>query len=315
MIGSGGGGCVYRPPLCGDDQTDDIVGKIGDSSATSFQKELRAAKLLASVPDIDKYVILIDPIPCDATITPEIEKECRFAKKAVKEGSNTIKSYQSKYGGVVFDSIPHKAPTTFQWLYESLMHLLEGLAILHSKGLYHLDIYSSNIVVSSDGTCRLIDFGLSVLSKDNVEAMGIVFYDRFPLFLNAYTQRGIAPTSDYYDAYYDAYQDYMKFYHPKYKRGTIYDWIALEIFRGTKGKYLEDVVMPNLSKADGYELAETFNRPYVKMMSVGKDKLSTRDKAYAERVGDAINKMLDPRVESQMSVEEVLTYLKAKGPI
>lgn len=311
MIGSGGGGCVYVPPLCGD-QDENIVGKIGDSSAVPLKREIKAAKLLSSVPDIDKYVILIDPIPCDATITPEIAKECRFAEDVVKEGSKTIKSYQSKYGGVQFGDIPHKAPTTFQWLYESLMHLLEGLTILHSKGLYHLDIYSSNIVVSSDGTCRLIDFGLSVRSKDDIEAMGIRFYDRFPLFLNAYTQRDkTPPISDYYDAY----ETYMEFYHPKYGRGTIYDWIALEIFRGTKKKYLEDVVMPNLSKADGYELAETFNGPYVRMMSVGKDALSPRDKQYAERVGEAINKMLDPRVKSQMSVEDVLKYLKAKGPI
>jgi len=39
--------------------------------------------------------------------------------------------------------------------------MLEGLAYLHEKGVLHRDIKSANLLMDSDGTVKLTDFGTS----------------------------------------------------------------------------------------------------------------------------------------------------------
>ncbi|KAG8701824.1 hypothetical protein FRC08_003884 [Ceratobasidium sp. 394] len=43
-----------------------------------------------------------------------------------------------------------------------------GLAYLHDKGIVHGDLKGGNVVVSADGDCKLVDFGLAKLTEDSL---------------------------------------------------------------------------------------------------------------------------------------------------
>jgi serine/threonine protein kinase len=45
--------------------------------------------------------------------------------------------------------------------YQMALEMMEGLNYLHSKRIIHRDIKLHNVMIGSDGRCRLIDFGLA----------------------------------------------------------------------------------------------------------------------------------------------------------
>ena len=45
--------------------------------------------------------------------------------------------------------------------------ILNGLAVIHSKGLIHLDIKPTNILIDDSGKCKITDFGLSRFVDEN----------------------------------------------------------------------------------------------------------------------------------------------------
>jgi len=55
---------------------------------------------------------------------------------------------------------------------EILIHISDGLAAIHDKGILHLDLKPANVLVSDEGTVKITDFGISKIK--GVEATDIV---------------------------------------------------------------------------------------------------------------------------------------------
>ena len=50
-----------------------------------------------------------------------------------------------------------------------MFDILNGLQYLHSHGCLHLDIKPANVLVQSDGVCKLSDFGCSCMMQEQVQ--------------------------------------------------------------------------------------------------------------------------------------------------
>lgn len=62
-----------------------------------------------------------------------------------------------------------KGPRDSGSILEFMLQLIDAVEYAHSKGVYHRDIKPENILIASDGSVRLADWGLSTTIRDNTE--------------------------------------------------------------------------------------------------------------------------------------------------
>lgn len=316
FIGSGSFGCVSHPPLClakEDDPKADLIGKI--ALPEYVEPELVAAKGIKSLEENWKpYFGLLTGNSCKAKITSKMIKECEALDDLEPDEIEELRSYTAPYLGVSLDK--YKKKITVKYALDSLRHLLRGLNMLHRNKIYHFDVKDRNIVVNESGTMRLIDFGLSMVNPEPKDIQELSFYRIYPLFFNVlFSRNAFGPGTKFsleegpLNMYYVVYEHLAEFYYPKYEKGTASDIIANAIYVGSRSKYLENIVMPNLEKVDSYSLALTFNN-YLKDQYKKDNIRETKD---TERLNliweECINSLLYPDVNDQWTTWEALDYL------
>lgn len=322
LLGSGTYGCVYRPPLCSTPSMEEdhtYVGKVAVPSQVNTELEV-ADRLRESSIDWEIYFGILTGDSCPVEVTDSIRSACPPVK-GVKAGQE-IRSFPSEYLGVPLNR--YDGPITMQWLWHSFTHLLVGIDLLHSIDIYHMDIKPPNIVVDDTETCRLIDFGIAFIhpTAKRLARRNDVYYSINPLFYNAYNTRykfgggldfSLMSNLELRKTYHRNYQYLAKFYYPNYEEGMITDFIDTSLFLGSRGKYDEQIVIPNIEKVDLYQLADTFNDVYITQEKKGTFDLDSTRSLYEPHWGAVINGCLHLDVNQQWTVKKTLEYVRSTG--
>jgi len=158
-IGQGSAGCVYKPvfscdpsaPIVGDMRklhSLNTVSKITDAHRADDELYVYQNMKLDEL-DPSELFHIGNPLKCKPLNIPN---DC----PAVKTDEVLQLIYNN--GGVNLNSLD--SDLKIQALI-GLSNVIHGIDIMHNKGIYHFDIKPDNIVMDENGTCRLIDFGLS----------------------------------------------------------------------------------------------------------------------------------------------------------
>src|SRR3990170_117192 len=141
-LGEGGMGVVYKAQ---DTKLDRIVALkflpkhlLCDAEAkTRFEHEAKAASALDH------------PNICTIHEIDEVEGEC-FISMAYVEGKSLKKLLEEKTFSI-------------KEVVDIVIQVCEGLVVAHEKGVVHRDIKSDNIMLTSRGQVKIMDFGLAKL--------------------------------------------------------------------------------------------------------------------------------------------------------
>jgi serine/threonine protein kinase len=82
-----------------------------------------------------------------------------------------------------------------------LLQIAEGLAYAHSRGVVHRDVKPANIIVTSRGGIKILDFGLArVASQSNITRQGVILGTPDYMSPEQAMGRGVTPRSDQFAA-------------------------------------------------------------------------------------------------------------------
>ena len=219
-IDAGSYGCVFDPPLkCADKSIpynpNNISKLMYKRDAISEMEEMKkVGEFIKKIPNNDKYFIVVNTSSCAPGLITDKEDLLSFDKKCELFTKHGIDSYNvndqiSKLelinmpnGGLSIDNfvlqlldMPNRY-SAFIKLNNALIELLKnGIVPINKMGFHHYDVKAGNILFSSDGNARLIDWGLAggndgttvpEVIKDRSIAFNMPFSD---IFFNSYIKK------------------------------------------------------------------------------------------------------------------------------
>ena len=66
-------------------------------------------------------------------------------------------------------------PPTLERALEVMIEVCDGLAFAHAKSIVHRDLKPANLFVTTDGSIKILDFGLARIASSNLTRSGLVF--------------------------------------------------------------------------------------------------------------------------------------------
>lgn len=170
FLAAGQYGCVFVPKLRTEEsiQTLPTNDKVTDGIKIDklmlpeeAELEFGIAKKIQLIPHWKDYFLVAEGMFIPAM--KQTEKELEKCEPIGDEELDKLRILRMTYGGTPLNKFSTKFHD-FQFD-RFVRHLLEGVALLTLHGISHLDLHSANILVSSRGIPRIIDFNLSVDAK------------------------------------------------------------------------------------------------------------------------------------------------------
>jgi serine/threonine protein kinase len=204
IIASGGFGCVFEPALKCDknekkeeeEEKEEKEEKgtrnisklmINKYAIAEFEDTKKYKKLLETIPNYRNY-FLVDgysicrPAPLTKKDLKGFKTKCNplhkknITRKRINKHLDEVKIINSPYGGEDLGDYIQKneTPKQFAKINDAMIALLEnGILPMNKRGVYHLDIKESNILIDvlpdQEPLLRLIDWGLSCTYKKDDE--------------------------------------------------------------------------------------------------------------------------------------------------
>ena len=187
-IASGGFGCVFLPPLkCKGDErpTGKVVSKLLTTlnAADEFNEAKDIQTMLQTNLSVDIYnrffifpEKLCEPDALTKDDLTNFEQKCSNLTKvgitanAINKNLDAVRIIELTNGGSDLKNMIKQMKTINELskLNKSIIELLTSAVVpMNRLGILHFDLKSPNILVGDDHQLRLIDWGLSVISKNN----------------------------------------------------------------------------------------------------------------------------------------------------
>jgi len=77
-------------------------------------------------------------------------------------------------GQTLADFLKRPDPVPLEQSVDMMMQMCEGLAVAHVHGIVHRDIKPGNLFIKTDGTLKILDFGVARLADSNMTASGFI---------------------------------------------------------------------------------------------------------------------------------------------
>ena len=94
--------------------------------------------------------------------------------------------------------IATREPLALERKLDIVIEVLQGLAYAHGRGVIHRDVKPSNVRVASDGSVKIMDFGIARLQSADVTGSGAIVGTPTYMAPEQITNGAITPATDLY---------------------------------------------------------------------------------------------------------------------
>ncbi|WP_059050531.1 serine/threonine-protein kinase [Paenibacillus senegalimassiliensis] len=117
----------------------------------------------------DKYALLREAFQQEGEVLAGLNHSGVVRCLARFEQNKTAYIVMEYCEGVTLDKYiaANRAAVTPQFFYSTMRSLIDTLMELHDSGIIHRDLKPGNVMISSTGQCKLLDFGSAVVVESN----------------------------------------------------------------------------------------------------------------------------------------------------